>query len=373
MGRLASAFAVALLAATAAPALPPGPVFHLLTAGRFDRVNAGLAGRLLDFTNNHGADNRVWSPALGAKRSAYVYLPPGYDGVQCFPAGLWLHALGQDEQGFVEVAQRFDTAIRSGLLPPMILAAPDGSIPGVPTLVRTGSFYVNSAAGRYEDATIQDVWHGFVCGRFRVKPGRENHFLAGASMGGFGAFSLGFKHKPEFGLLAGVFPPLDMTYADCHGHYLGAFDPLCRGMRTDFPRNEVVGRFSNGLIQVRSRRLTDPLVGKRADPATVAAFIRSVNPADQLDACAVQPGEFALFVGYGTRDEFNCGAQTESFADRCRRRGFAPDLVVIPDGKHNKDTARALFPPVVDWLRTHLPADTTPEADSPLVVPHANR
>lgn len=359
MGRPVVVTALALLLATAALALPPGPVAHLLTAGKFQRVNAGLAGQLLDFTDNHGADNRLWSPALGAKRSVYVYLPPGYDGVRCFPAGLWLHALGQDEQGFVEVAQKFDAAIRCGQLPPVILVAPDGSIPGWATLVRAGSFYLNSAAGRYEDFVIQDVWHGFACRQFRIKPGREHHFLAGASMGGFGAYHLGFRYKPEFGLLVGVFPPLDLTYADCHGQYLAAFDPLCRGVRTEFARNEVVGRFSNGLIQVRSRRLTDPLVGKRADPGEVAAFIRANNPADLLDACDVRPGEFGMWVGYGTRDEFNCSAQVESFCERCRRRGFQPDKTVIPGGKHNKDTARALFPPVADWLRTHLPTDTT--------------
>jgi hypothetical protein len=359
VGRSAAVI-VALGLAASAPALPPGPVGKLIALGRLDRLNAGLAGRVLDFTDNHAADNRLWSPALGAKRGVYVYLPPGYDGVRYFPAGLWLHGLGQNEEDFFEVAERFDQAIRCGRLPPIILAAPDGSVPGLPTLVRGGSFYVNSAAGRYEDAVIQDVWHGFVTARFRVRAGRENRLLAGASMGGFGAYYLGFRHKAEFGHLVGVFPPLDMTYADCHGQYLAAFDPLCRGMRTEFPRNEVVGKFTHGLIQVRSRRLTDPLVGKRADPAVVGAFIRSINPADLLAACDVRPGEFNLFVGYGTRDEFNAGAQIQSFAERCRGRGFQPDIVVIPDGRHNKDTARALFPPVVEWLRARLPGDTTP-------------
>ncbi len=360
MGRFGTALAVVCGLTVVTPALPPGPVRQLITAGKFDRLNAGLAGRMLDYTANHGVDRRLWSPALGAKRDVYVYLPPGYDGVRAFPAALWLHGLGQDEQGFSEVAQRFDAAIRCGQLPPMILVAPDGSIPGLPTLVRSGSFYLNSAAGRFEDFVFQDVWHGFVRATFRVRPERECHVVAGASMGGFGAFHLAFKHKAEFAHLVGVFPPLDLTYADCHGHYMSEFDPLCRGMRTTFPRDEVIGRFSNGLIPVRSRRLTDPLVGKRADPAVVGAFIRAVNPADLLDACDVRPGEFNMFIGYGTKDEFNAGAQVRSFAERCRARGFQPDLVAVPDGRHNKDTARALFPPLVEWLRGKLPADTTP-------------
>jgi hypothetical protein len=365
VGRPVLALVAALALAAAAPALPPGPLRQLLTPNKLDRLNAGLAGRVLDFTNNHGADNRLWSPALGARRDVYVYLPPGYDGVKCFPAALWLHGLGQDEQGFFEVAERFDQAIRCGQIPPLIVAAPDGSVPGLPQLVRSGSFYLNSAAGRYEDFVVQDVWHGFVRCRFRVRPGRQAHVLAGVSMGGFGAFHLGFKHKAEFAHLVGVFPPLDLTYADCHGHYLGEFDPLCRGVRTEFPRSEVVGRFSNGLILVRSRRLTDPLVGKRADPAVVGAFIRAVNPADLLDVCDVRPGEFNMFVGYGTRDEFNCSAQVQSFAERCRARGVHPDLWAVPGGQHNKATARALFGPLADWLRARLPGDTTPVAPPP--------
>ena len=93
MGRMGTALAAATLLAATTPALPPGPVRHLLTAGKFDRLNAGLAGQMLDFTANHGVDRRLWSPALGAKRDVYVYLPPGYDGVKAFPAALWLHGL----------------------------------------------------------------------------------------------------------------------------------------------------------------------------------------------------------------------------------------------------------------------------------------
>ncbi len=367
MGRLVFALVVVLALAFAAPALPPGPLRQLLTPNKLDRLNSGLVGRVVDFTNNHGIDNRLWSPALGVKRDVYVYLPPGYDGVKPFPAALWLHGLGQDEQGFFEVAEQFDQAIRCGRIPPMIVAAPDGSIPGMPQLVKSGSFYLNSAAGRYEDFAIQEVWHGFVKCRFRIRPEREAHVLAGVSMGGFGAYHLGFKYKSEFAHLIGVFPPLDLTYADCHGHYLGEFDPHCRGMRTEFPRNEVIGKFNNGLILVRSRRLTDPLVGRRTDPAHVAAFLRAINPADLLDTCDVQPGEFNMFIGYGTRDEFNCAAQVQSFAERCRRRGFQPELVAVPDGKHNRATAMALFGPLTEWLHGKMSGDTTPVTLSPSI------
>ena len=42
-----------------------------------EKVNRRLAGDVVDFTKNHGADRRIFSPILGRPRDLYVYLPPG--------------------------------------------------------------------------------------------------------------------------------------------------------------------------------------------------------------------------------------------------------------------------------------------------------
>src|SRR5262245_29620540 len=46
--------------------------------GRFllDKINRRLHGQVIDYTHNHGQDNRIWSEALQCKRDLYVYLPP---------------------------------------------------------------------------------------------------------------------------------------------------------------------------------------------------------------------------------------------------------------------------------------------------------
>jgi hypothetical protein len=44
-----------------------------------DRLNQKLQGKVVDYTQNHGADRRIVSPILGRPRDLYVYLPPGYD------------------------------------------------------------------------------------------------------------------------------------------------------------------------------------------------------------------------------------------------------------------------------------------------------
>src|SRR5205807_833854 len=133
-------------------------------------------------THNHGADRRIWSAALQQPRDLYVYLPPGYDGTRQYPVMLWLNPIMADEASFLDgVVQLLDKTIRTGQLPPFIVAAPDGSITGRARLFSAGSFYVNSDAGRFEDYIIQDVW-GFVIRNYAVRPEREAHVIAGASM-----------------------------------------------------------------------------------------------------------------------------------------------------------------------------------------------
>src|ERR1022692_2110852 len=77
------------------------PAYGIGLNGELQRVNRSIRGQVLDFTNNHGHDRRIWSAALGAKRDLYVYLPPGYDGVKKYPLVIFLHGASQDEQVFL--------------------------------------------------------------------------------------------------------------------------------------------------------------------------------------------------------------------------------------------------------------------------------
>ena len=79
----------------------------------FNRHTGRLAGQIVDYTHNHGTDRRIWSNALGQARDLYVYLPPGYDPSQKYPAIVWLHGFMQDEQSFLwnQVVDSIDQAI----------------------------------------------------------------------------------------------------------------------------------------------------------------------------------------------------------------------------------------------------------------------
>lgn len=347
---IARLIAVAVVLGSAAPAPAFLGVFRFCPRDQVERINQTLAGRLLDFTNNHGCDRRIYSSTLAAKRDVYVYLPPGFDGTKQFPGMLWLHGLNHDEKHFLDAVPHFDAAIRAGKLPPMVIACPDASIRNRPAVMHAGSFYMNGVNGNYADYVSKDVW-GFLKDNFRVRPERGAHVLAGASMGGYGSFALGFKNRDEFGVLAALMPPLNLRYGDCHGRYMTNYDPSCFALRETDRRHEVIGRFF-GVVVIRARRLLDPVVGRgHPDPTSIIA---KENPYEMLTSLAIKPGEFELFIGYGKKDEFNLAAQVESFLDEAARHGIRPDVLVVPDGRHNKSAAFAMFPDMCKWLTAKL-------------------
>ncbi len=352
--------AVVLLFA-AGPARAVDPLNRFKARYQVERLNEKLGGQVLDFSHNHGVDRRLFCPSLNEKRDAYVYLPPGYDGRTQFPAALWLHGIGHDERSFLDLVEVFDAAIRSRQLPPMVIVSPDGSIRGHPSWFNAGSFYLNSKAGNFEDYVAHDIWN-FTKKYFAVRPERDAHVLAGASMGGFGAYNIGFKHREEFGQLVGIFPPLDLRYVDCTGRFRADYDPNCVGERDRIRRQEVLARFY-GVITVRSQRLLDPLVGRRSPSDRTIEFMSIESPREMMRRLAIQPDEFGMFVGYGTKDQFNIDAMCRHFLDDAARRGIVPEVAVVPDGGHDAKTALAMFGPLTRWLSCRLAAYVPPGYD----------
>ncbi|MBY0526030.1 MAG: hypothetical protein K2R98_21730 [Gemmataceae bacterium] len=334
-----------MIAASSAPA--NGHIRHT----NLDQVNACLHGYVVDYTHNHGADRRIWSPSLCEKRDMYVYLPPGFDPARKYPIVLFLHSFRQDEQAFLEkIVQRFDDAIFCGDLPPFIVAVPDGSIEGKPTYFTAGSFFINTKAGAFEDYVMKDVWP-FVLNNYPIRPEREAHVLMGASMGGFGAYNLGIKYRECFKIVIGIFPPVNLRWVDCHGKYRTHFDPCCWGWRTEFHSCEVVARFYC-VIAVRMKQLIYPLYGKGGDEAL--AEISKENPIEMLQTHDVKPGQLDMYIGYGGKDQFFIDAQVDSFLFTARERGLCVDTDFLPDGKHDVATGLRLFPKAAQWLAPRL-------------------
>lgn len=314
-------------------------------------VEHKIAGQILDFTHNHGADNRIWSVSLCQKRDLYVYLPPCYDPCKKYPVIFLFHGFAEDERMLLLIAPSIDAKIQDGCLPPTIVVSIDGTISGDLGLFSEESFYVNSKAGRFEDYVMCDVWN-WVHANFSIRPEREAHVFAGASMGGGAAFNLGLKHRDRVGAAAGIFPPLNIRWLDCHGNYFGKFDPCCWGWReTVDRRREAVARFALGLVRIPIGRLVTPVFG--FDGETVRQMSRE-NPIEQLDRYGVKDGELAMYVAYAGFDEFNLDAQAESFLYTAKERGIRVDCAFDRWGHHNQRTAFRLLPGTLDWIGQKL-------------------
>jgi S-formylglutathione hydrolase FrmB len=329
----------------------------------FNRHNRRLAGQVIDYTHNHGEDRRIWSAALSEPRDLYVYLPPGFDPSQKYPAILWLHGFMQDEQSFLwnQVVDSLDEAIADGRLPPVIVAVPDGTLNGSHKLLSPSSFFINSNLGNFEDYIVHDVW-GFLEENYPIRPEREAHVLAGVSMGGFAAFNLAMKHSESFKVAVGVFPPLNLRWVDCHCNYRAKFDPECWGWRTSVRGREVIGKFYLGLVKIRLRLILDDLF----DPDDMIESLSRENPIEIIDRLGIKEGQLSMYVAYGGKDGYNIDTQVESFLYRTRERGLSVGVGYLPRGRHNMITAQRLFPGIVDWLGPLLdPYRTSPVAFAP--------
>jgi S-formylglutathione hydrolase FrmB len=317
-----------------------------------DRLNRKLHGQVVDHTRNHGTDRRIYCPSLGQKRDLYVYLPPGFDPAKKYPLCIYLHGIRQDETGFTEdVVRPLDEAMACGKLPPMIIAAPDGSDRGTSCLMVTGTFFTNSKLGAFEDYVVYDVYD-FLMSNYPIRPEPEAHVLLGASMGGGASYALAIKHRDRFRIAIAVFPPLNVRWISCRGKYFDNFDPCCWAWRDDFTRGwQVVGRFY-GVVTIRLGRTVYPLYGRK-NPDLLNLII-ATNPIEMLDLYDVRPGDLELFVAYGGKDEFNLDAQVESFLYRARQKNLEVGVAYDPNGRHDVKTALSFLPAIYAWLGPRL-------------------
>jgi pimeloyl-ACP methyl ester carboxylesterase len=328
------------------------------------KVNARISGRVVDYTHNHGYDRRFFAPCLNEKRDMYVYLPPGFNPNLQYPVMIYLHGILDDEKGFLaHVVQPLDEAIACGKLPPMIVAAPDGSLCPDNNRFEPGSFFINGPRGDFQDFIICDVWN-FLINHYPIRPEARAHILAGVSMGGFGAYNIALKHRDTFGIVVGVLPVLNVRWMDCKGDYMADFDPYNWGWRnTAYDPNEVVGSFMHDLVKLRMKDLLYPAFGEGCDGMCRASC---ENPIELIDRTWLKPGELDMYIGYARNDEFNLDAQAESFIYLAKSRGICPTVLCDENGHHNELTAARMMPDIICWLGNRMRFH---HVDQPLPVP----
>jgi enterochelin esterase-like enzyme len=313
-------------------------------------LNARIRGKVIDHTNNHGCDNRIWSAALCRKKDLYVYVPCGYDPSKTYPVIFWLHGLIQDEKTLTEdVVEILDRYMAEGKLPHSIIVCPDGSLNGN---WNTGhSWFVNSPkGGRFEDFVMCDVWD-FVHRHYAIDPSPDKHAIFGVSSGGGSAFTLAIRHKERFRLVVGLVPMVNPRYVDCHGQYRAKFDPNCWGFRERLHPYQLIGRVKT-VIPVRLHMAIDKVYPR----SQAIAYLSKESPTEMIMRGEIKPGELLMWVGYGGKDELGTDGMVESFLHVARCRGFDVGCGFFSDGKHDRETCSRLLEPMSEWLKVQQDA-----------------
>jgi poly(3-hydroxybutyrate) depolymerase len=328
---------------------------QLFRSSNLNRVNRKLAGRVVDYTHNHGQDNRIYSAILGMPRDLYVYLPPGYDPSKAYPLILYLHLAYIDENAFSNssTVAALDEMIVEGCMPPVIVASPDGTYTGENRIRAPHSFFINGCGGRVEDHLLCEVVP-FLMANYAIRPEREAHSLLGISAGAFGALSIAIRHRDFFGSVATLAAPANLRYSNTDGNYREDFDPATYRWKVEYDPNEVAGVFWFGLRRSRAKKYLEPVFGTGPE---VVSRIASVNPADLIFTTDLHPGDLAIYLNYAGRDNWNFDAQVESFQWLAAQKGIAVTAECEPCARHNLAYFRNNQARAFAWLgRQLLPA-----------------
>ena len=128
------------------------------------------------------------SKATGAEETYRVYLPEDYDtSGEDYPVMVLLHGINSQSKTYeIDHLDRvLDEAIAAGEIAPMVVILPDD-----PTKT---SFW----QGQYGKMVTDDLIP-LVIEKYRVKQDPESWMIAGCSMGGAGAYSIGLAHPELF-------------------------------------------------------------------------------------------------------------------------------------------------------------------------------
>ncbi len=318
-----------------------------------DRLNHHLAGRVVDYSHNHGHDRRIFSNVLNQPRDTYVYLPPGYNPAKQYPLLLYFHFARVDEHEFIGsgVLVRLDRMIQAGQFPPAVVVCPDGTVNGRNRLFERHSFYVNGVNGRFEDHIITELIP-FVTGRYSIRPEREAHAILGISSGGYGALSTAIRYRPYFGSVATLAGAANLLYDNCHGDPMEDFHPETYRRKTTYAPDDVVGRFYGGLMKVRTKYHIEPVFGHSS--REVLANITASNPASLIVSTDLKPGELSIYLSEAGHDGYNIDAQDDSFIWLASQRGIAVTKHVDPNAGHTLRYFYRNHEPAFEWLATHL-------------------
>lgn len=287
------------------------------------RLGALLALMILCFSGRAEAELR-WSrgfesAALGGTMKYSVYLPSGYHDPKeretRYPTVYLLHGVGDNERAwprFGQVERTADHMIAGREIPPMIIVMPAAK----------KSWFVDSASiggpGDYATAVSDDL-RRHVDATYRTIPGREGRFIAGLSMGGYGALRLTFT-RPEL-------------YRAAAAMSSALWWRLTPQSKLD-PKKE-------GIFD-----------GSFGRPFEAARYLAQ-RPDAYLDQAKAYPGKLGIYLHAGDHDHFGTHVSTMKLFLKMREVGLKPELR-ITDGNHTWPLWRTHLPAVLEYFAKQI-------------------
>ena len=159
------------------------------------------------------------SKAMGVTRWLWIYTPPGYDkSTARYPVLYLLHGNGEAQNGWVMNGRAniiLDNLIADGKAVPMIVVMPQGhalQAAGVGPLVR-----IAGETGMFSDRFPKDLLEEvipLVEKNYRVHADADHRALAGLSMGGGQALTIGLANSDRFRYVLGFSAAIGAPFAD---------------------------------------------------------------------------------------------------------------------------------------------------------------
>ena len=287
-----------------------------------------LAGGTIEISQS------VESPALARSLRYSLYLPENTTPPP--PVLYLLHGLGGNERDWVTLGKIKETAdrmIAERAIPPLAIVMPAGG----------NSWYVNSPThGAVETAYLQDLMPTIEA-RHHLRSDRGGRFVAGLSMGGYGALRLAILHPDKFraaaSLSGAIFPDLG---------------PLNRPGA------------ARGLSQGQVRMFK----GAFGQPFSPDVYNRS-NFFSQLANFKASNQRVDLFISVGDDDGFRLYEGAVDLYLALKRRRLPVEMRIV-DGDHNWRLWRRDIIPALRFVGQVLRTDTKSGADEGDVKPAGN-
>jgi enterochelin esterase family protein len=157
----------------------------------------------------HGVVHEHWyrNAELGTTRRVRIYTPPGYDpaGAARYPVLYLLHGYGDDEETWVQMGRAqfiMDNLIAEKKAAAALIAMPYGHAAW--PIGRGGGARIDLGGDRDAlEADLQRYVIPLVEEEYRARADRNARAIAGLSMGGYEALTIGLRNGETFGWVAG--------------------------------------------------------------------------------------------------------------------------------------------------------------------------